>query len=153
MANVPTTKDIVDQFEELLSTNPSVTTLDVKAALRAKDFWVSQDEVSTAMREYRASGEHEAKDPATRISVVFTGPFRVYSLIPSTKDAEDETSDDETPETSEVPKPQQTGDWECSVYGAPELMVIFRDMTRNQAKAKFAHEYDAEYSKIKAVKA
>ena len=44
-----TSQDIKDAAIELLKQNGTTTNLDIKNHLRAKDFWVSQDEVSNAM--------------------------------------------------------------------------------------------------------
>lgn len=145
--NTPTTADIIQQFEDLLAQNGTTTTLDVKTALRAKDFWVDQDEVSNALKDYHISGEHDVKDPTTEITVSFNGTYRTYGIRPATQDDED----DQDPSQSK--KPQAIGNWNCSVYGFADDPVLFQDMTRNQAKAKFAHDYSADYSKVKAVKA
>lgn len=150
--NVPTTEEIVEQFEGLLAANGSTTTLDVKTALRAKDFWVDQDEVSKALRDYHVSGAHDVKDPSTEITVSFNGTHRTYGLQPATADDDGSSTPSAVPVVPE-PKPQAIGDWACSVYGSLDAPVTYTGMTRNMAKAQFAHAYGADYSKVRAVKA
>lgn len=147
--NAPTTVDIIQQFEDLLAQNGTTTTLDVKTALRAKDFWVDQDEVSRALRDYHVSGEHDVKDPTTELMVSFNGTFRTYGLQPVSNDE----NAGQPASQPKVKKPQAIGDWAVSVYGSNDAPVIFNGLTRNQAKARFAHDNSADYSKVKAVKA
>lgn len=125
-------------FAELLRHKDSVTTLDVKKALREDGYRVTQSEVSAACAEYYR--EHANEGNIWRYFKI--NHFVYQGNVPTQEVAP------EAPRKAE-PATQEERDWWVFHDNYRSPVALMENMTRNQARYQYAKKHHVKYTEVR----
>lgn len=138
-------QEIIDVANELFATHNTLTTLEVKEELRKRNYWVTQRTVSEALNNAASSQDWSYYD---------NGTYRVYTsnnIAPVQSLPAPTASTQVITPTAPVNNYGKTkiADWTCFNGNNMNQFKVYKNMTRNQAVARFSAEHGVRYIDVK----
>lgn len=141
-------QDVKDIAEDLMNTNGSTTTLEVKMELRSRGFWATQADVRDFMDEISEEADYDVQQ---------NGAYRVFKLesqpITQTQKANFLHSIFSTPSTPAAPRfsskamvsikesEADTGDWKVYSTLVQDELFFDKQYTRDQVRCAFRLQF------------